>query len=185
LKKDEKEHLEIAQEGINQIDKIVKDLLDFARVSKLNLEYFPISQIIEEAIKFTSDALKNREIIIEKKFQPDLPLAKVDVDKMRQVFINILLNSIDAIREKGKIKISAHMKNGKYIKIKFVDNGCGIEENILPNIFEPFFTTKASGTGLGLANAKKIIEQHNGVINVHSKIGEGTAFEILIPKEIK
>jgi signal transduction histidine kinase len=182
LKEDEKEHLEIAQEGINQIDKIVKDILDFARVTKLNLDEFSLPNIIEESIKLVSNDLKGKEIIIEKKFEPDLPLIVVDADKLRQVFINLLLNSIEAIDRKGKIIITAGLLNTKFIKIRISDNGCGIPVEILPDIFEPFFTTKSSGTGLGLANAKKIIEQHHGSIQVYSEKGKGTTFEIIIPR---
>jgi len=182
IKEDEKEHLEIAQEGINQIDKIVKDILDFARVTRLNLDEFFLPNIIDESIKLVLNELKGKEITIEKKFEPDLPTIVVDVDKLRQVFINLLVNSIEAIDNKGKIRITASSKDKEFIKIRISDNGCGIPSEILPEIFEPFFTTKSSGTGLGLANAKKIIEQHNGTINVISKKGKGTTFEIIIPR---
>jgi len=182
IEEDEREHLEIAQEGINQIDKIVKDILDFARVTRLNLDEFSLPNIIDESIKLVSNELKGKEITIEKKFDPDLPTIIVDADKLRQVFINLLLNSIEAIENKGKIKITASPKNKKFVKIRISDNGCGIPSEILPEIFEPFFTTKSSGTGLGLANAKKIIEQHNGSIYVISKKGKGTTFEIIIPR---
>ncbi len=182
IKEDEKEHLEIAQEGINQIDKIVKDILDFARVTRLNLDEFFLPNIIDESIKLVLNELKGKEITIEKKFEPDLPTIVVDADKLRQVFINLLVNSIEAIDNKGKIRITASSKDKEFIKIRISDNGCGIPSEILPEIFEPFFTTKSSGTGLGLANAKKIIEQHNGTINVISKKGKGTTFEIIIPR---
>ena len=182
IKEDEKEHLEIAQEGINQIDKIVKDILDFARVTRLNLDEFFLPNIIDESIKLVLNELKGKEITIEKKFEPDLPTVVVDADKLRQVFINLLVNSIEAIDNKGKIRITASSKDKEFIKIRISDNGCGIPSEILPEIFEPFFTTKSSGTGLGLANAKKIIEQHNGTIDVISKKGKGTTFEIIIPR---
>ncbi|MFQ6083810.1 MAG: PAS domain-containing sensor histidine kinase [Candidatus Aminicenantia bacterium] len=186
LEEIEKEHLEIAQEGINQIDKIVKDILDFARVSQLNLDRFSIEQIMEESLKIVSNAINEKKIIIEKESHPNLPHVLVDGDKLRQVFLNILLNSIDAVSEGGKIIIGLSLlsdKNSKKIRVIINDNGCGIPEKDLENIFEPFFTTKSSGTGLGLANARKIIDQHNSSIKAFSQTGKGTTFEIIIPCE--
>ncbi|MCP2518844.1 ATP-binding protein [Candidatus Aminicenantes bacterium AC-335-A11] len=185
IKDDEREHLGIALEGINQIDKIVKDILDFARVTRLNLDEFSLPSIIEESIKLISNELKGKKITIEKSFESNLPTIIVDADKLRQVFTNLLMNSIEAIERKGKIKIIAGAKNRKFVKIIISDTGCGIPSEILPEIFEPFFTTKSSGTGLGLANAKKIIEQHKGSIQVFSERGKGTTFEIIIPRRPK
>ncbi|MCP2619565.1 ATP-binding protein, partial [Candidatus Aminicenantes bacterium AC-335-K20] len=155
------------------------------RVTRLNLDEFSLPSIIEESIKLISNELKGKKITIEKSFESNLPTIIVDADKLRQVFTNLLMNSIEAIERKGKIKIIAGAKNRKFVKIIISDTGCGIPSEILPEIFEPFFTTKSSGTGLGLANAKKIIEQHKGSIQVFSERGKGTTFEIIIPRRPK
>jgi signal transduction histidine kinase len=110
----------------------------------------------------------------------------VDGDKLRQVFLNILRNASEAAEHEGKISVSMFLlKEGRtsQVRVKITDNGCGIPEKDWENIFEPFFTTKPSGFGLGLANARKIIEQHNGTIKVVKKRGRGTSFEVLIPCE--
>jgi signal transduction histidine kinase len=130
------------------------------------------------------DSLAEKQISLERNYAENLPLVVVDGDKMRQVFLNILRNSFEAVDPGGKISLSLSQsedKTGCWIRARISDNGCGIPEKDWENIFEPFFTTKPSGIGLGLANARKIIEQHRGVIKVVKKRGKGTSFEVLIP----
>jgi signal transduction histidine kinase len=182
----EREHLAITQEGIGQIEKFVKELLNFTRVSGLQLARFPVSQILEESVKMMADSFRQKRIAIERKVDEGLPEVLVDGDKMRQVFLNVLRNAYEAVDQNGKIIISAALAgNGqaKKIRVRISDSGCGIPDKDWENIFEPFFTTKPSGFGLGLANARKIVEQHKGVIRVVKKRSAGTAFEILIPCE--
>ncbi len=105
---------------------------------------------------------------------------------MKQVFLNILRNSYEAVEEKGKINISLSLlkeQSGRKIRVHIFDNGSGIPEEDRETVFEPFYTTKASGIGLGLPIARKIIEQHRGTIRVKENVAKGTSFEILIPTE--
>jgi signal transduction histidine kinase len=182
----EKDHLAISQEGIAQIEKFIKELLNFTRVSDLKKERFSIEQIIEESVKMMSGSLVEKKIGLTKNYSRHLPSVFVDGDKMRQVFLNILRNACEAVDEGGEISLmlSCLQEDGiERINIRISDNGVGIPEKDWENIFEPFFTTKASGFGLGLANARKIVEQHRGFIRVVKKRGQGTAFEIQIPCE--
>lgn len=182
----EREHLSLSQEGISQMEKFIKELLDSTRVSELNLARFSIEQIIEEAIKTLSSTLELKKVDLEKNLQEGLPQVLVDGDKLRQVFLNILRNAYEAVGERGKINISLSLlkeKSGSKIRVEISDNGCGIPEEYRETIFEPFYTTKSSGIGLGLAIARKIIEQHMGSIIVKENIEKGTSFEILIPIE--
>jgi signal transduction histidine kinase len=188
LGEEEKEHLSISQEGIGLIEKFIKELLNFTRVSDLNLERFSILQIIEESLKMLRNSFQEKKIILERSCPSDLPSVVVDGDKLRQVFLNILRNAVEAVDEGGKIGLAFSLvkENGaKRIRIRISDNGCGIAEKDWENIFEPFFTTKPSGFGLGLSNARKIVEQHMGSIKVVKKKGKGTAFEIRIPCEVE
>ena len=182
----EREHLQITQEGIDQIEKFIKELLNFTRVSELALERFSIVQILDEAIKMMINSLLQKKVILEKKIEEALPQISVDGDKLRQVFLNILRNACEAVNEGGKISISLSLLGEaaeRMMRIRISDNGCGIPEKDWENIFEPFYTTKASGFGLGLANARKIVELHKGSIKVVKKRGKGAAFEILLPCE--
>ena len=132
------------------------------------------------------DCFRQKRIAIERRIEDGLPEVLVDGDKMRQVFLNVLRNACEAVAEGGKVSLRCPWPataRPKKIRVRISDNGCGIPEKDWENIFEPFFTTKPSGFGLGLANARKIIEQHKGTIRVVKKRSPGTAFEILIPCE--
>lgn len=182
----EKEHLSISQEGIGQMEKFVKELLDFTRVSELNLARFSLEQILDESIKTLADTLELKKVVLEKSYEEGSPQVLVDADKLKQVFLNILRNAFEAVEEEGKINISLSLlkeQEGSKIRVFISDNGCGIPEENRETIFEPFYTTKASGIGLGLPIARKIIEQHKGTIRVKENAAQGTSFEILIPTE--
>jgi signal transduction histidine kinase len=183
---EEKEHLNITQEGILQIEKFIKELLNFTRVSDLNRERFSVEQILEEAIKMMHRFLEEKGVILDREYAKKLPLVFVDGDKMRQVFLNILRNAAEAVDEGGRISLAlslVHEDGARKIKVLISDDGCGIPEKDWENIFEPFYTTKPSGFGLGLSNARKIAEQHHGSIKVVEKQGKGTSFEVRIPCE--
>ena len=182
----EREHLNITQEGIGQIERFIKELLNFTRVADLNVERFSIIQILDESLKMIADCFKQKKIILDKKYADQLPQVLVDGDKIRQVFMNILRNACEAVEDGGRISLSlstVQKETGGNVRVKISDNGCGIPEKDWETIFEPFFTTKPSGFGLGLSNARKILEQHKGVIQVVKKRGRGAVFEILIPYE--
>lgn len=180
----ERGHLEIAQEGIDQIENFIKELLNFTRVSDLNLLQFNIDQIIDSSIKMVADALELKNIRVIKNYQKALAPVYVDGDKMRSVIVNILRNAYEELGEGGDIEIVLSLQENEdsnKVRIEISDNGKGIAETEWDNIFEPFYTTKSAGIGLGLANAKKIVEQHNGSIRILKKEGRGACFEILIP----
>ncbi|MCI4444581.1 MAG: HAMP domain-containing protein [Candidatus Aminicenantes bacterium] len=180
----EKEHLAIAQQGIEQIEKFIKELLTFTRATVLQPDYFSMEEILEESLKMLKPALSEKKIKLEKKFEKDLPQVYVDGDKLRQVFLNVLRNALEAVDEGGEIEITLGLKEGKprpFLEVRISDNGCGIPQKDWENIFEPFFTTKSSGAGLGLANARRILEQHGGTIKVVKKEGPGSCFLISIP----
>lgn len=182
----EKEHLSLSQEGISQMEKFVKELLDFTRVPELNLDRFSIEQILEESVKTLADTLELKKVVLEKNFEEGLPQVLADGDKLRQVFLNILRNAYEAVEERGRINISLSLleeQSGSKIRVEISDNGCGIPEEYRETIFEPYYTTKSSGIGLGLAIARKIIEQHMGSLKVEENVEKGTSFVILIPIE--
>ncbi|NOR12402.1 MAG: GHKL domain-containing protein, partial [Candidatus Aminicenantes bacterium] len=180
----EKGHLEICQEGIEHIEIFIKELLNFTRVSDLNFLQFPMEQVIDSSLKMIADSLELKNIQVKKVYQKGLPPVFVDGDKMRLVIVNILRNAYEELDEGGEIDIILSFQEeeeDRKIKIEITDNGTGIAETEWDNIFEPFYTTKSAGIGLGLANAKKIVEQHNGSIRILKKEGKGACFEILIP----
>lgn len=178
-------HLGITQEGVAHIENFVKELLSFTRMSQLNPDLFSVEQIVDESIKMIQDSLSLKKIQVEKSVPKDLPQIRVDGDRIRQVILNILRNACEADDEGGKIWIRCRVGkgNGKKMCITISDNGPGIPEKDRENIFEPFFTTKTTGIGLGLANVRKIVEQHGGTVRVKETDEKGAAFEIQLPLE--
>jgi signal transduction histidine kinase len=177
-------HIGLALEGIDQIERFIKELLKFTRVQELSLERFPVEQVIEESLKLLRDTLAQKRVVVERITSGCLPPVLVDGDKMRQVFSNILRNSQEAVEIGGRIVIATDTVEAgdrTEVRVRVLDDGPGIPEKDWETIFEPFYSTKPSGFGLGLANARKIVEQHNGTIRVVKKRGRGCAFVILIP----
>ncbi len=181
-----KAHLGLSLEGIDQIERFIKELLNFTRVQELSLERWTVAQIVDESLKVIKDTLAQKKILVERACDEGLPSILADADKLRQVFLNVLRNAHEALGVGGKISIACDtVPEGArtMVRIRIADNGPGIPEKDRPNIFEPFYTTKPSGFGLGLANARKILEQHDGSIAVGKKRGRGCVFVILIPAE--
>ncbi len=160
---------------------IVKELLKFSRQTGNEMHPQDINHALLKTLFLVENQTLFQNIIIEKKFQESLPLVPVDIQKIKHVFMNIILNAADAMDGEGILSISTRLgplKDRVVIKIK--DTGTGISEENLLKIFDPFFTTKeqGKGTGLGLSLAYRIVEDHGGKINAESRIGCGTTFII-------
>ncbi|MCP2620984.1 ATP-binding protein, partial [Candidatus Aminicenantes bacterium AC-334-E05] len=185
-----KEMIERIYNDAQRCHKIVGNLLSLVRGKTTEKKLVNLNQIIEKTIEIKEYDLKLDNIIIEKKLEPSLPSIEADWHQIQQVILNLINNAHFAIVNQGKgkkITIETKLKNSKVI-LKVADDGPGIPEKILPKIFEPFFTTKedTKGAGLGLAIVKRIVEDHEGEINVESKVGEGTVFYIELPiKEVE
>jgi two-component system NtrC family sensor kinase len=164
---------------------LITELLDFAKPSDPKLELEDVNSILDGMILLISTETKKKQINIIKNYAPDLPLAKIDREQIKQVFLNILLNSIEATPEKGLITVKTRSfvrPHGEpYIQIEFTDTGRGIPAEHLEEIFTPFFTTKDKGSGLGLAISHQIVQDHRGYIDVESELDRGTSFYINLP----
>jgi signal transduction histidine kinase len=166
---------------IEKINQIVQDLLSYAKPKEMHMRIINPNECVENAIKLAKPQINSKEITFRFKGLENNTLAHIDPDKIQEVMLNLLLNSISAIKEKGNIAIELDKRNKKELEIKYSDDGAGIKKEHLPQIFIPFFTTKNIGTGLGLSICKKIIEAHNGSIEVKSEEGKGTFFAIQLP----
>ncbi len=173
--------------GTKNINKIVTDLLFLARPIKLNLMKYELSKIIDKALLFAYQELDqkgSRGIQIEKDYDCCDDFVLCDPDRLQQAFLNIMLNAIQSMPEGGQIKIFTRKSDTNdipKIQIGFVDTGNGINDSTIEKIFEPFFTTKDDGTGLGLAIVRKIIELHEGRINIVSEHEKGTTILVNLP----
>ncbi len=166
---------------IEKINHIVQDLLSYAKPKEMHMSFINPNECVEYAIKLAKPQINSKEITFRFKGLENSTRAHIDPDKIQEVMLNLLLNSISAIKEKGNIAIELDKRNKKELEIKYSDDGAGIKKEHLPQIFNPFFTTKNIGTGLGLSICKKIIEAHNGSIEVKSEEGKGTFFAIRLP----
>jgi len=177
--------LKIASGEVDRISSLVTELLNFARPSDPKLELEDINTILDGMILLVSTETKKKRIEVIKNYSSDFPPVQIDREQIKQVFLNILINAIEATPENGKIfiKTLTFTKPGgePYVQIEFTDTGSGISEEYLEDIFNPFFTTKTTGSGLGLSISNQIIQDHKGYINVESQLHKGTSFFINLP----
>ena len=177
-----KKWLSLIQEEVIRCQALTKSTLSFSR-DRMEMDEVNILGIIHKIISLMKNSNLAKNIRFDLKVGEDIPLIKGDPNQIHQAFMNIILNSIEAMNEKpdGKIEITVN-KNPDRVMVIFKDNGPGIPKEILPKVFEPFYTTKnAKGTGLGLFITKKIIEKHGGKIKAKSEPGKGTTFYIELP----
>lgn len=165
-------------EGAERIKKIVQDLRTFSRKSEAQRTLIDINQILESTLSILWNEIKYKADVV-KDYQARHKLL-ANPTELSQVFLNILINASQAIKDKGTIMLST-WEDTENVYAKISDTGCGIAHEVLPNIFDPFFTTK-KGTGLGLSVSYNIVKQHQGDIRVESKEGEGTSFIVQLPK---
>ena len=175
-----KEMLETIDKCVDYSNKIVSDLLDYSKEIRLELQECSLRKLLAEAL-----AMMNMPEKVEiLNHLPDELHLKVDSDKIKRVFINLIKNAVDAMPNGGKITIDSKEVNGS-LEISFADIGIGISDEVLPKLFAPLFTTKAQGMGFGLAICKRLIEAHGGTITVKIAKGKGTTFTVTLPIEPK
>jgi two-component system NtrC family sensor kinase len=163
--------------------KIVQDLLSYARTPRPTLEETDINALLEQIVDFAANHTDMHHVTVVKEFNPGLPSIMVDGDQLRQVAINLILNSGAAMQSGGRLVVKTSLGEDGFVNLIFSDNGGGIPDENLERIFEPFFTTKIKGTGLGLAITKQIVEQHQGQIVIKSEVGKGTTVTVKLPLE--
>lgn len=179
----DKRRMEIIASEISRLEGILNEMLDFARPVRLNLEPASINEVIDSCLEMMEAKIREKGIVIVKRYSKKIPFILVDHEKMEQAIINILLNSVEALPDRGRIEVATKqmLKNSKAVKVEISDNGPGISTSDLPYIFDPFFSNKKKGTGLGLSNVKKIIEAHGGAESVNLRKPQGIRFSFTVP----
>jgi len=178
------EDLKIIEKHALNCKKIVENLLKFSRATSTTKSLVDLHELIRDVVDVVANKFRVEGIRIETDLAPDLPKVEVDPDKIRQVFMNILMNGRQAIEGAGAITIDTSFDRHKGgISIRFTDSGSGIPPEIVHRIFDPFFTTKPTGmgTGLGLAVSYGIVKDHDGEIRVESSPGKGSSFTVELP----
>ncbi|HHO75672.1 MAG TPA: PAS domain S-box protein [Deltaproteobacteria bacterium] len=171
----------IAQREVDHLEKLVSDVLIYAKPSAPKKELSDIRSVIEQALVMVEPSIDDKKIDIQKEYPQKAEMIYLDQSMIIQALINLFHNAADAMEHGGRLMIS--LKNEKdFLVMEIADNGCGIDAQDLPHLFNPFFTLKSYGTGLGLTQVRKIIDLHNGDIEVISVKGQGTRFVITLPR---
>lgn len=179
----------LALKEVDRICGLINDLLSFARPSKPNVALESINDVVDNIVRILEAQAKEKGIVIVRDLAKDVSKAWIDREQMKQVFMNLILNAIQAMKGEGLITISTREINrrgtapiGQFVQVEVRDNGIGIPEENLDHIFDPFFTSgKEEGSGLGLAVSHQIVQEHGGFVTVESKIGRGTGFFVHLP----
>lgn len=177
----DKEMAGVMIEEVDRLNRVISELLEFAKPTDLKLKTTDVNSLIEHSVRLIEQeaSTKNIEIKLDLSQQP--LSAKIDSDRFSQCLLNLYLNSLQAIEKDGQLSIKDSLTDNNLIVIEIRDTGSGIKAENLSKIFDPYYTTKTKGTGLGLAIVHKIVEAHNGNIKVRSVSGQGTTFIIVIP----
>ena len=162
--------------------RIIQELLDFSRERELQKIPTNINNIIEKTLNILENEFKLNRVKLNKNLAEDMPETMLDGNQIEQVFVNLIINSLQALPEGGIVSVTSSINPAKeMVTVEIADNGYGIEKEALNKIFEPFYSTKPKGTGLGLSVSYGIIRKHQGHIEVDSEQGKGTRFLIEIP----
>ncbi len=173
----------IFQEALAQmrrLDSLVKDLLSFAKPVAVRRVPTPLGLVIEACMPFVLPGAKEAAVRLDAGDTEGLPEVLADPQQLQQVFVNLLMNAVQATPGGGSVRLSHERRNG-HLAISVTDTGCGIKPELMASIFKPFFTTKHIGTGLGLSIVQRIVNAHGGRIEIQSEAGRGSTFTVLLP----
>lgn len=176
-----KGYIDVMQTEVNQIEFITNQFMAVAKPQATTIQLQDLRMLIEQAfaVIYPEAISSNIKVIIEE--EEDIPLIQCEVNQLKQVFINILKNSIEAMDSDGKIVVQVKKLGHNHVLIRCIDQGCGIPKERIPHLGEPFYSLKEKGTGLGLMMCYKIIEEHQGKISIKSEIHKGTTVDVILP----
>lgn len=173
------EHLASMHQEINRLSAMLQEFRSLARPMNLNVTSINLGDFIGEVENVILGELEGAGVSVTHDLSPELPLLEADGEKLKQVFVNLYKNAIEAMPSGGTLTVKAYL-DGDNVTIEFSDTGIGIGEGV--DVFQPFITTKATGTGLGLMVVRQILAEHGGSISYSSKPGDGTTFHVVLPR---
>lgn len=176
------EKLDIIVNETARLEKMVKEMLDFSRPLELDRSPADVDAMIRESLAVIESIADARRVSLRHSSSEGLPEVFLDAMRMKQVVINLVTNAVEASPEGEAVTVHSTVRRGKLI-VDVTDCGCGIPREMREEVFYPFFTTKKEGTGLGLALAKKIVEAHDGSIEILDAVGNGLTFRVVIPTD--
>ena len=171
---------EVMIQEVERLNRVISELLDFARPTELHREPCALSELIRRTLPLVEKEAAERNVRIGHRVEPEGLQAEIDPDRFAQILLNLYLNAVQAMDEGGDLRVEA-FEDETHLLVRVSDTGPGIRPDHLPHIFDPYFTTKPAGVGLGLANVYKLVEAHEGEIRAENRPEGGTAFTVLIP----
>ncbi len=180
------EFLDIIVEEVNRLNRVVSQFLDYARPDRGEREPVDVNEVVRRTVQLLEQQASG--VTFDVHLGEDLPQIRGNAEQLRQVFLNLGLNALQAMPDGGRLVVSTRLRRGArrgeptaFLEARFRDSGPGIPEKVLKNIFVPFFTTKDGGSGLGLAISQRIAQNHGGIIDARSQEGRGATFTVLLP----
>lgn len=174
----------VIKDEIKRLNSIIEEFLTFSKSRRLEFSNFSITEVLQKIVNLICEEASTRGITIETTWRENPALISMDVNKLQQAFLNLIKNAMESItEEEGKITITVDKHGKNYIVTRISDTGCGMTSEEIEKIFSPEYTTKEKGVGLGIPLAFEIIRGHGGDIQVISRKGKGTIFEIILPRE--
>jgi len=178
----EYEFAQIMVKEVERLNRVITEFLDFARPKPTEVQECSLDEVLKSVLVLTQKEMERNRVRLVARMDSHLPHVRVDPEPMKQVFLNLIINAIQAMPKGGELRVSTAVENGRIV-CSIGDTGAGIPERIRHKIFDPFFTTKPRGTGLGLSIAHKIVHRVGGEIRFESKENEGTVFHLILPLE--
>ena len=175
------ETISVIERSVDHLAAIVAELSDYARPKELRKSALNLNQLLDEIVPMVADRLAAKQMQIEKQYAPRLPPGQFDVTELKKLFLNLIINAIEASEPGKSIELRTNSDGNGKVVVEIVDHGVGMDAETLRRLFEPFYTTKEKGTGLGMAIARKITELHKGELTVRSRKGEGTIATVRLP----
>jgi two-component system NtrC family sensor kinase len=176
-------YLAMATAELERVATIVQRMLEFNRPAKSMQEITDVHKVMDDVLALSAKRLQHGKIVVRSEWETNVPGIRGNANQLQQVFLNLILNAIEAMPSGGELRIRGRTidEKGHWLAISIVDTGMGIEPANLDKIFEPFYTTKAEGSGLGLSVCHNIVTNHGGRISVESVVGQGTRFDVRLP----
>ncbi|MGG1660165.1 ATP-binding protein [Brevibacillus sp. NRS-1366] len=181
LEENQKRYCEIMLGELDRINFIVSELLVLAKPQGVKFQHKDIATIVQNVISFLDSQANLNNIQIHTSFEAQLPVISCEENQLKQVFLNICKNAIEALPQGGEIYVHVSRDSLSHVRVSIRDTGCGIDSVHIPRLGEPFYTTKENGTGLGLMISSRIVQDHGGSISIESQRQQGTTVSILLP----
>jgi len=171
---------QVIKQEIDRLDRVIKALLDFGRPAAPTMRPVAVAEVLEDVALFSRTFASRARVQVVPHYAPGVPEVRADPEQLKQVFVNLISNAVQAMSGGGVLTIETGFEDG-FVFIRFTDTGPGIPPDVLGKIFDPFVSTRDDGTGLGLTIVHRIVDDHDGHIEVTSEQGAGTAFTVWLP----